>query len=278
MLWLTAVCLLSTAVALRPPPLLQRQLQHLHDNRYVVIPNWLSATQTDSIRDDALAVNAYGSGIDCHVGNGGFGEASLDLSVRKSRQCLLYPPPPNAAGNVETRDQLIHAVNTLRSELQASATIALPHLEPFQTELVYLLYPVGGHYMRHLDNKRGESRGWRQQGRLAMDGGSFCGGRTRRVVSFILYLNRHWDEADGGHLRVFPAYEQGDGTADSQLRGFTEDIVPEGGTIVLLMSGDVEHLVRETQAERQCVVGWFREYREERVPDLDAMSLRDTLG
>ena len=30
---------------------------------------------------------------------------------------------------------------------------------------------------------------------------------------------------------------------------------------------------RETHAERQCVVGWFREYHEERVPDLDWSSL-----
>ena len=41
------------------------------------------------------------------------------------------------------------------------------------------------------------------------------------------------------------------------------------------MSSDVEHLVRETRRERQCVVGWFREQREERVPDRDVMSLRD---
>ena len=30
-------------------------------------------------------------------------------------------------------------------------------------------------------------------------------------------------------------------------------------------------------AERQCVVGWFREYMEERVPDLDVLSLRTPL-
>ena len=65
-----------------------------------------------------------------------------------------------------------------------------------------------------------------------------------------------------------------DPTGRCELEGFTEDIVPEGGTLVLMASADVEHLVRETFAERQCVVGWFREYREEHVPDLDASSLR----
>ena len=37
---------------------------------------------------------------------------------------------------------------------------------------------------------------------------------------------------------------------------------------------DVEHLVRPTRAERQCVVGWFRQYRQGLVPDLDETSLR----
>ena len=50
--------------------------------------------------------------------------------------------------------------------------------------------------------------------------------------------------------------------------------MPEGGTLVMMLSAEVEHLVRTTHAPRQCVVGWFREYHEERVPDLDASSLR----
>ena len=152
----------------------------------------------------------------------------------------------------------------------------MPHLEPFETELNYLLYPIGGHYKRHLDT--GKKRdGWKLQGRSEANGGSFCGGRTRRVVSFILYLNRHWKAADGGALRIFPAHEHDDGTDDCELGGYTEDILPEGGTLVLVMSGDTEHQVMTTHAERQCVVGWFREYSEQRVPDRDPMSLRDTL-
>ena len=50
-----------------------------------------------------------------------------------------------------------------------------------------------------------------------------------------------------------------------------------GGTLVLLHSADVEHQVCETRAERQCIVGWFRELSEARIPDLDETSLR-TLG
>ena len=193
----------------------------------------------------------------------------IDHDVRKSRQCNLYPPPSNSAGSVHTRAALIEAVNGLRTELQASIPLGLPQLAPFSTELNYLLYPTGGHYMRHLDVPSREG-GWDRVGRLACDGGSFHGERTRRVISFILYLNADWDERAGGELRVYPAYERGYG----QDTPHKEDVTPEGGTLVILMSKDVEHLVRVTQRERQCVVGWFRERCHERVPDRDAMSLR----
>ena len=162
-------------------------------------------------------------------------------------------------------------------QLQASATMALPYLEPFETELNYLLYPIDGHYKRHLDIPLRIDAGWKLQGRAASEGGSFCGGRTRRVVSFILYLNREWDQANGGKLRVYGAYDGAHGDLSSNpapdngpfAQSQEEDITPEGGTLVVLMSGDVEHMVRKTRAERQCIVGWFNEYREERVANQD---------
>ena len=264
---------LAATAALAPTPLQQHQLQTLFDNRYVVIDDWMPHAQTDAIREDALAVNSFGGGFDSCVGNSRGGGGRLETSIRKSHQCLLYPPPSNRAGSVDTRASLISAVNGLRSQLQASDFMKLPYLEPFETELTYLLYPVGGHYKRHLDVSV-KRDGWKPQGRLSEDGGSFSGGRTRRCISFILYLNRHWDAADNGCLRVFPAYQSGDGTEASQHADFTKDILPEGGRLVIMMSSDVDHCVLVTHAERQCVVGWFREYGEGRVPDEDVMSLR----
>lgn len=261
------------------PLLLQTQLQALNDHRYVVIKHWISNTQTDELMCDALAVRRFGGTHDCQIGNDRSVGPVHDPSVRNSRMCTLYPPPSNSAGSVDVRARLTSIVDGLRRELQASSVLALPYLEPFQTELSYLLYPVGGHYQRHLDTGY-HARGWKRLGRQASDGGSLRGGRTRRVISFILYLNRGWDQRNGGELRVFPPLARNDPARTRQpagrreLEDFTEDIVPEGGTLVLLASADVEHLVRETFAERQCVVGWFCEYREERVPDLDVSSLR----
>lgn len=252
---------------------MQSELRVLGDERYVVIRNWLSSEQIDDLQADAIAVDATQSSFDCCVGSID-GGARLDHSVRRSRQCHFYPPPSNAAGSVAARASLIDDVRRLRVQLQASATVPLPYLEPFETELSYLLYPVGGHYRRHLDIPRRQDAGWKLQGRAASESGSLCGGRTRRVISFILYLNREWDHTDGGELRVYPAHEhavplRSDPRAHGPVGEHVEDVVPEGGTLVLLYSGDVEHMVRETRAERQCIVGWFNEYREERVADLD---------
>lgn len=258
-------------LSLGATPLLDCHLNHLHTHRYVVVPDWISVAQTARLQSDAVTVAEH-AGFDSCIGHNE--HTQYDTSVRHSRQCSLYPPPSNAVGSVSTRDNIIAAVNVLRDELQDSALMALPHLEAYETELNYLCYPDTGHYKRHLDTPY-RNEGWVCKGRTASNGGSFGGARTRRVVSFILYLNRDWDAKNGGALRIFPAHERGDGSTASQQTGHTVDVLPEGGTLVLLMSGDVEHLVRETRCPRQCLVGWFREYESgQRVPDLDALSLR----
>ena len=242
------------------------QLEHLHLHRYVIVPNWLSVAQTAALQHDALAVDAH-SGFESHVGTA---SPALDHSIRRSRQRPFYPPPSNAAGCVATREKLIAAVNKLRDTLQSSALMDLPSLRPFETELSYLCYPDGGHYQRHLDQPYANA-GWVRRGRCAADGGSLSGYRTRRVVSFVLYLNRDWQRSNGGALRLFPAHERmpeherGHSSAESELAGFTEDVAPEGGTLVVFMSGDVEHQVRVTRAQRQCIVGWFKESQSSRV-------------
>lgn len=249
-------------------PLTPSHLASLAKHRYVVIPNWLDSAATARICQDALALADAGLAVPCAVGDRD--GMPLDGSQRESRQCSLRPPPANHIGCVKTRDDLESSVNSLREQLQSSAQLELPQLQPFLTELKYLLYPVGGHFGRHLDAQIADD-GWRRQGRSSADGGSLSGSALRRVISFILYLNSEWSSADGGELRVFPAYERGRG----QHTEHTADILPEGGTLVILASADVEHLVRETRKERQCVVGWFREERCQRVPDRDAMALRD---
>mmetsp|Transcript_24883 Transcript_24883/g.52850 ORF Transcript_24883/g.52850 Transcript_24883/m.52850 type:complete len:157 (+) Transcript_24883:88-558(+) len=136
-------------------------------------------------------------------------------------------------------------------------------LAPFQTELAYLFYPEGGYYKRHIDVQRKDG-GWNRLGRSPEDGGSFTETAVRREISVLLYLNTQWQSEWGGQLRIFPARES-DSREESDLDSMpvegSLDVLPEGGTLVLLDSARVPHEVMPTRNPRQCVVGWFRTLR-----------------
>ena len=289
-----------------PRPLCPSEVRGLARDRFIVVPHWLSARMVSALHADALALDSAGLSEQSAVGPSRFGSARLEPSARRSKQCPIFPPPPNHAGSASMRGELLNAVGKLRAQLQQQDALGLPELGAFDTELSYLLYPVGGHYRRHLDVPR-RDHGWLQRGRQASDGGSFSGFSTRRVVSFLIYLNNDWDcEADGGQLQIFPAISPLSASpetscasqlscAGTRILASTPEISvqdqlastsaqeqhilsvsPEGGTLVVFFSQEVEHVVCETQRERQCVVGWFRETRERRIPDCDKLSLRTT--
>ena len=58
-----------------------------------------------------------------------------------------------------------------------------------------------------------------------------------RVVSTVTYLNDAWREEDGGALRLH---------------------LPQGGTLILFLSAEVEHEVLPAARERMSIAGWFR--------------------
>ena len=104
------------------------------------------------------------------------------------------------------------------------------YLGLFELEAHLACFPTGGFYRPHLDRHRG----------------------TRsRVVSAVTYLDEDWCQSDGGQLRIFTDREAGE-------RGPYLDIFPEPGKLVLFLSGDVWHEVREAGRERHTLTGWFR--------------------
>ena len=76
--------LLTSAKAYAPPmqhlKLLPCQLQFFSEHRYCVIKNWLSVSETEELRQDAMAVDAFGATFDCHVGQV-TSTAKMDTSV-----------------------------------------------------------------------------------------------------------------------------------------------------------------------------------------------------
>ncbi|MDT8448690.1 MAG: 2OG-Fe(II) oxygenase [Wenzhouxiangellaceae bacterium] len=115
----------------------------------------------------------------------------------------------------------LDAAETLRRALNRRLFLGL-----FEFEAHLALYPPCAFYRRHFD--------------------SFVGA-ANRVVSLVLYLNRDRSPGDGGELVL---YAPGGGEAAR--------IEPQAGTLVLMLSEEIEHEVLVTRAERASVAGWFR--------------------
>lgn len=86
------------------------------------------------------------------------------------------------------------------------------------------VYPPGAFYKKHLDQF--ERTSYRQ-------------------ITLILYLNEHWQEQDGGALRIY------------EPDGSYVDVLPLLGRAVLMQSAEVWHEVLPTQRTRKSLTGWF---------------------
>jgi SM-20-related protein len=112
------------------------------------------------------------------------------------------------------------ALDALRLALNRRAFLGL-----FSLEAHYAIYPPGAFYARHRDRFRDDDA---------------------RVLSWALYLNERWTDADGGALRLH---------IDGQS---AREVLPEGGTLVCFLSDRIEHEVLPTSRTRLSIAGWFR--------------------
>lgn len=97
-------------------------------------------------------------------------------------------------------------------------------------EAHFAMYPPGSFYLRHFDRFQAVAY---------------------RVVSVILYLNDTWEEKNGGELRIYMPH---DGREETHV-----DIFPEGGKLVVFLSGEIPHEVLPTNKERISITGWFKD-------------------
>lgn len=103
----------------------------------------------------------------------------------------------------------------------------------FDLESHLALYPPGRGYQKHIDRFRGEPA------------------KPLRQISTILYLNSHWRESNGGHLRMY--LDKG-----NTANGLPYlDILPTGGTAVFFLSDTFYHEVLPADQDRMSLTGWF---------------------
>lgn len=97
----------------------------------------------------------------------------------------------------------------------------------FEFESHFARYPAGAFYARHIDQLRADSH---------------------RKLSCVIYLNENWKPEEGGELRF---YLDGGGAK-------FEDVLPEGGRLVVFQSGRFAHEVLPAKRERISIAGWFK--------------------
>lgn len=91
-------------------------------------------------------------------------------------------------------------------------------------EFHYALYNEGSFYKKHLDQFRNNDS---------------------RAYTMIIYLNEHWQQADGGELRIHHI--------DSM-----QLIAPENGRCVFFKSNELLHEVLLTHQPRMSITGWLK--------------------
>ena len=159
----------------------QTAISKLARHDFCAIPNWMPAQSVQAVLDDALALEECGLSRRAGVGSVRHCNRQLNEEVRRSSMCPLIPPPRPSAGSIDTRLGLADAICGVRDQLSQLTELGLPRLEPFQTELSYLYYPIGGFYWEHVDVPS-KSGGWQPLGRRPEDGGSFSGAALRREI------------------------------------------------------------------------------------------------
>lgn len=218
--------------ATRGGGIMPKHISELRSRGFTVVDDFLSPPAVTSLVSDMQSLRSQG-----RFASAGVGEAAtnrVDDSVRRCEQCFVFPKGrQQGAGVAGAREQMYTAIDSLQKALHEGAG---EPLDALLTEGLYVHYPDGGYYKRHVDAATGTTS-------------------ALRAWSYLLYLNQDWAPDDGGCLRIFT-----DGGLDTQpanaLPSFV-DIEPRAGTLVVFRSDSVPHEVLETSAERLALVGWF---------------------
>jgi SM-20-related protein len=103
----------------------------------------------------------------------------------------------------------------------------------FSFESHFAHYAKGDFYKKHKDAFRGEGN---------------------RVLSVVVYLNKHWLPSDGGELVIYDKKSPASSVVDNSKI----TVIPSFGTIVVFLSEEFPHEVLPAKRDRYSIAGWFR--------------------
>jgi SM-20-related protein len=123
-------------------------------------------------------------------------------------------------GSLEAGAAYLGVMAAVRTNLNRSLFLGL-----FDYECHYSRYEPGAFYQRHVDAFKGEKN---------------------RVLSTVLYLNRHWRKEEGGELWLYEGEEA------------VAQVLPHFNRLVVFLSERFPHEVKPATRERHSIAGWFR--------------------
>lgn len=126
-------------------------------------------------------------------------------------------------GSTAAQKLLFIELEYLRYEINKNLMLGL-----FDVEAHYAIYKKGDFYKKHLDSFKGS---------------------TNRIVSLVIYLNKNWQEGDGGLLNIYKNID------DKTPTSFTS---PRWGNAILFLSEETSHEVAVSNQLRYSIAAWFR--------------------
>ena len=284
-------------------------LQQLHQQRYVVIPNFISSQLQNELRNDIQTLR----GKQEYFKKANIGQDSTNTynsTVRITETCFIGKDKhrfntvePNQARTAlyTIVDDIGTAISSFRpkdtTSSSSSFSVVTPpkpppvRLDDTLTELLYAYYPNGGYYRTHMDAIPNSMSYLRQYSFLLYL--NTCGGGDSSTDGTTVTNDHHeWNTTtDGGQLRLYLNHQtENDATTTRTTRtlDFTNDayqqeydtvldVSPTNGTLVLFDSHVIPHEVLNTYRERYVIIGWFN-----RPPSIwdanDYTNLRSPVG
>lgn len=190
---------------------LNKLADRLAADGYAVIDDFLTSSEVDTI----LTLDTFKNGL-TQFKQAGIGKNQNKQINEAIRGDLIHWIDPKTAAApllayLEKLNQLVSFVNQ-------NLFLSLKDCEVHQT-----IYPIGSFYKRHLDQFKKDDH---------------------RKLSVICYLNKNWEEAQGGQLRIYIGDEH-------------KDILPYAGRFVCFRSDLLEHEVLPATRDRLSLTGWL---------------------
>ena len=180
-------------------------------SNYVIVDSFLQPDEVDGLRDVFTIHQEAGNFRQAGIGDTDHRE--VDKTVRKDM--IKWIDENNARPDVQ---EFLSKIDQVKEYLNRTCYLGIKEYEAH-----FAIYPPGAFYKRHLDQFTTQDH---------------------RKISFVCYLNKTWEPAHGGQLRMY-------------LGENHRDIEPLPGRLVCFRSDEVEHEVLLSHANRYSITGWM---------------------